>query len=147
MATISGALFERNEAGSYGGAIDMHNAMASITKTIFKQNYATIGGAIRMDTTSMIFIHATVFDRNQADSGGAICLVGAGTIASIKSTVFTRNSCICSPFSEGGAIKMGEGTMASIIATFFDWNLAINYNHFHVTSAAEIYIYDIKFYP
>jgi hypothetical protein len=147
MATISGALFERNEAGSYGGAIDMHNAMASITNTIFKQNYASIGGAIRMDTTSMVFIDATVFDRNQADFGGAICLVDAGTIASIKSTVFTRNSCIRSPFGAGGAIQMGEGTMASIIATFFDWNLAIQYNHLHATSAAEIYIYDVKFYP
>jgi hypothetical protein len=166
--TITGSVFERNEAGALGGAIHMtYNATAWITATVFKQNEAQnacctssvcnhdfviagsltscgSGGALSITQRSTATITTSVFERNQAASSGAAIALREDSTAWITATILERNEALL----DGGGLTCESRSTARITATVFKSNLAASAGcHIYTREAVEFYAYNVTFEP
>ena len=141
--TVSLCLFERNSAGSHGGAIKgLLDTNVYIGETRFIDNAASKdGGAIKVKENSNLTVSLCLFERNSAGSfGGAIVgyqnvkiniyqsnltrNLGSGTIAVQNGSLQVQESSFVASNGSFGAIAILYGRIIKITRCVFEDNFA-----------------------
>jgi hypothetical protein len=85
--TVERCFFLRNEAGSFGGAVDLRLSDAYFEGCVLLDNTAGfIGAAARMFSSSPLFIRCTVCGSDARDDGGLSCQNGSSL--SLEACIF-----------------------------------------------------------
>ncbi len=132
---ISGAVFDANKSGFYGGALNTSDAQVTIDEnTVFKNNNSATGAAAYFinstaaeienvtatDNTvesnggvfyangSTVTMTAVTATGNTATNGGVIYVSGAGSVVEISDSILNNNSAVT-----GGAIYMTDATVSA----------------------------------
>ena len=120
---IAGSVFDRNNAGSYGGAINLNDGNASIASSLFTRNTASNAGALYNDTDTPYTTALTgdTFAYNRATatgegSGGAI-YEDAGVLNITNTTIVANSSA-----SDGSAIYQDCGNAITVAASTINGN-------------------------
>ena len=123
--SIAGSVFDRNSAGSYGGAINLNYGNASIASSLFTRNTASISGALYNDTDTAYTTTLTgdTFAYNRATAvvhrgaGGGAIYEDAGVL-NITNTTIVANSAA----SDGSAIYQDCGNAITVAASTINGN-------------------------